>query len=463
MKMTSQRHARYFSNDLDDDVTLVFRKPSWQLRASLASVLITPVLYQLYLIMVTIRYILFLQTFSSPPRPVCPVVDLSWTGVFPCELGWRGSALTVLILSAVLITCYSLITACLVRWNPRKQWNSTTSVFDTQEKPTQFQVRVQSSNRPPTLSLYILLLIFRLLLQSGDVEANPGPTLGSILTLDDLNSVYKNLIKAAGNWFNLGLDLGLGFDTLNNISDKHRDNQIRLCEVLAVRLKTGLLTYSEICQSLRAPTVERNDVAEAIEKACTVDDTSPGPSKTNTSTMNPEPTNDDTPPGPFMRQALSTTTPGPTSGAGFTESLGNSMLDTVIKDEDLIHLAAYFDSATLLAAAISLNPHENGDVTRAKASEGTQIAVHLCLKYWKRRKPKEATFQALLTIVRSLGKEDTATSIEKYSKTVFYHANNYLLSDDHTSLGPSQKQKLSTTTREPTMMDKRHISVRFIM
>ncbi len=91
----------------------------------------------------------------------------------------------------------------------------------------------------------------------------------SILTLDDLNSVYKNLIKAAGNWFNLGLDLGLGFDTLNNISDKHRDNQICLCEVLAARLKTGPLTYSEICQSLRSPTVDRNDVAEAIEEACT--------------------------------------------------------------------------------------------------------------------------------------------------------------------------------------------------
>ncbi len=143
---------------------------------------------------------IFMQLYTAPPRPACPVVDLSWTGVFPCELGWRGSALAVLILSAVLITCYSLITACLVRWNPRKQWNSTTSgnqlyiychnnykrhscflVFDTQEKPTKFQERVQSTNRlmlSPTLSLCILLLIFRLLLQSGDVEANPGPTLG---------------------------------------------------------------------------------------------------------------------------------------------------------------------------------------------------------------------------------------------------------------------------------------------
>ena len=59
-------------------------------------------------------------------------------------------------------------------------------VFETQEKPTKFQVRVQSTNRlmlPPTLSLCILLLIFRLLLQSGDVEANPGPTLSKQLML----------------------------------------------------------------------------------------------------------------------------------------------------------------------------------------------------------------------------------------------------------------------------------------
>ncbi len=68
IKMKSQRHARYLSIDLEDDVTLVFRKPSWQLRACLASVLITPVLYRLYLIMVTIGYVLFsnksYQTFS---------------------------------------------------------------------------------------------------------------------------------------------------------------------------------------------------------------------------------------------------------------------------------------------------------------------------------------------------------------------------------------------------------------
>ena len=76
-------------------------------------------------------------------------------------------------------------------------------------------------------------------------------------------------MKAAGKWFNLGLALKVSYDTLDNIRDKHGDNQNCLREMLAARLKTGPLTYSEICQSLRAPTVERNDVAEAIEEACT--------------------------------------------------------------------------------------------------------------------------------------------------------------------------------------------------
>ncbi len=172
-------------------------------------------------------------------------------------------------------------------------------VFDTQEKPTKFQVSVQSTNRPPTLSLYILLLIFRLLLQSGDVEVNPGPTLGkrvspvgaaytsihvyaielmvyllycigSILMLSDLHLIFEKVIKAAEKWLNLGLALGLDKDTLSNIEHDYRRNDVCLREMLTVRLNTGPpLTYSEICQSLRARTVARNDVAKAIEETCT--------------------------------------------------------------------------------------------------------------------------------------------------------------------------------------------------
>ncbi len=92
---------------------------------------------------------------------------------------------------------------------------------------------------------------------------------GSILTLGDLNFVYKNLIKAAGDWVDLGLDLGLDPGTLKDIKDDYHRNKDCLREMIAARLKTGPLSYSDICQSLRSPTVDRNDVAEAIEKACT--------------------------------------------------------------------------------------------------------------------------------------------------------------------------------------------------
>ena len=104
-----------------------------------------------------------------------------------------------------------------------------------------------------TLCTYNLLVIF----------------VASILTLQDLYSVCINLIKAAGNWFDLGLDLGLGHGTLDDIKDDYHRNKDCLREMLAARLKTGHLTYSEICQSLRASTVDREDVAEAIEEACT--------------------------------------------------------------------------------------------------------------------------------------------------------------------------------------------------
>ena len=93
--------------------------------------------------------------------------------------------------------------------------------------------------------------------------------IGSILTIDDLSSVYEKLMKAAGKWFNLGLALKVSYDTLDNIRDKHRDNQNCLREMLAARLKIASVTYSELCQSLRSPTVGQDFLAEAIEKECT--------------------------------------------------------------------------------------------------------------------------------------------------------------------------------------------------
>ncbi len=90
---------------------------------------------------------------------------------------------------------------------------------------------------------------------------------GSILTLDDLNSVYERVIQAAGNWLDLGLALRLGHDILGNIKDEYRDkNQTCLREMLAACLKTGTLNYSKICSGLKSSTVRQDAIAEAIKE-----------------------------------------------------------------------------------------------------------------------------------------------------------------------------------------------------
>ncbi len=85
-----------------------------------------------------------------------------------------------------------------------------------------------------------------------------------------MNSVYEKLIQAAADWFYLGLSLGLDHGTLKDIRDDYHGNKDYLCEILAARLKTSPpLTYSKICQSLRASTVKRDALADTIEKECT--------------------------------------------------------------------------------------------------------------------------------------------------------------------------------------------------
>ena len=95
--------------------------------------------------------------------------------------------------------------------------------------------------------------------------------LGSILTIDDLRSVNNKLIKAAGKWKALGIALGLDHSTLNDIEDDYHKNKDCLCEMLAARLnKTDpLITYSDICQSLREPIVRQDAIAKAIEEEFT--------------------------------------------------------------------------------------------------------------------------------------------------------------------------------------------------
>ncbi|XP_064383408.1 uncharacterized protein LOC135332028 [Halichondria panicea] len=90
-----------------------------------------------------------------------------------------------------------------------------------------------------------------------------------VLTRADINTICESLKTATCNWFDLGLALGMKSNDLSDIEDEYRHNKRRLMEMVGKRLEVTdpehPMTWPYICECLRRPTVERNDVAEEIE------------------------------------------------------------------------------------------------------------------------------------------------------------------------------------------------------
>ncbi len=90
-----------------------------------------------------------------------------------------------------------------------------------------------------------------------------------VLTGADIQTICEKLITASYNWFKLGLSLGVNYYELKNIESQYQDNDRRLMEMVGKRLEITdpehPMTWPYICECLRSPTVERNDVAEEIE------------------------------------------------------------------------------------------------------------------------------------------------------------------------------------------------------
>ena len=90
-----------------------------------------------------------------------------------------------------------------------------------------------------------------------------------VLTEDDIRSICEKLKSASKDWFKLGLALGVKFTDLKDIEDEYRSNKRCLTEMVGKCLEVTdpehPMTWPYICECLRSPTVERNDVAEEIE------------------------------------------------------------------------------------------------------------------------------------------------------------------------------------------------------
>ena len=84
------------------------------------------------------------------------------------------------------------------------------------------------------------------------------------LSSDDLAQVLRELFTVQGNWYNIGLCLGLGPAILGNIQSANQTNEVCLRNMLIQRINQGGLTWENIVEALEDVTVGRRQVAREI-------------------------------------------------------------------------------------------------------------------------------------------------------------------------------------------------------
>ncbi|XP_064401955.1 uncharacterized protein LOC135347813 isoform X3 [Halichondria panicea] len=87
------------------------------------------------------------------------------------------------------------------------------------------------------------------------------------LCIEGLQDIFSLLIKAAKDWFELGLALGIKVNTLEGIKSKENCDKARLREMLTHWLRSSSSrTWSDICNGLRSDTVQQDVLADIVEE-----------------------------------------------------------------------------------------------------------------------------------------------------------------------------------------------------
>ncbi len=84
------------------------------------------------------------------------------------------------------------------------------------------------------------------------------------LCIEGLQDIYSLLIKAAKDWFDMGLALGIKkVDTLEGIKSRENCDKAHLREMLTHWLRSSpSRTWSDICNGLRSDTVQQDNLAD---------------------------------------------------------------------------------------------------------------------------------------------------------------------------------------------------------
>ncbi len=98
-----------------------------------------------------------------------------------------------------------------------------------------------------------------------------------------------------------------------------------------------------------------------------------------------------------------------------THHLTTSQVDREIQQEDIPFFAVHFDNVEFYIYLLELTPGEQSDVM-LKKTESNHLAMTECLTIWRRKKPSQATFRALLEMLARLKKEGIAAEVCQYMK-----------------------------------------------
>ena len=90
--------------------------------------------------------------------------------------------------------------------------------------------------------------------------------------------------------------------------------------------------------------------------------------------------------------------------------LTTSQINREIQQKNIPLLAVHFDNVEFYIYLLELTPGEQSDV-RLKRTESNHLAMTECLTIWKRKKPSQATFRALLEMLVMLKKEEIAAEV----------------------------------------------------
>ena len=88
------------------------------------------------------------------------------------------------------------------------------------------------------------------------------------LSVDDLAAVLRKLYPANTEWYNLGLELGLGSSTLDSIDAKYSSDPSQCFRQVLKEWLKGIdppRTWQAMVNALKSPTVAQSHLAEQIQ------------------------------------------------------------------------------------------------------------------------------------------------------------------------------------------------------